>query len=57
MNKKQYELAIALVGAAVTAGSALITYFDLKYGTALVSFLGGLGTITIEFMTRIVEDK
>lgn len=53
MNKKQLELAIALTGAVVLAGNALITYFDLKYGTALVSLLTGLGTVVTEFFTNI----
>ena len=59
MTKKQLELAIALTGAVVLAGNALITYFDLKYGTAFVSALTGLGTIVTEFFTNITikEDK
>lgn len=58
MTKKLYVLVSTLVGAAATAGAALVTYYQPANATAWVASIGIAATAINDIMLQFIkEDK
>ena len=57
MTKKLYVLISSLLGAAATAASALVAYFQPAYYGAIISAIGIGTTAANEILLLFVKDK
>lgn len=57
MSEKTYKLVIGISGAVATAASAIVTFFEPTYMTAIVASIGVAETALVEIVSMFKENK